>query len=300
MSDHTPHKSSLFTRWLIWMTPVVSIIFAGYLVFQEYGNRGPVIEITFENGSGLEAQKTPIVCRGIKIGIVESADLHSDLEHVTVRARLDQSAASLASEGSKFWIVRPKISLDGITGLDTLVSGAYITVAPGDGGEQRNFQGLEEQPSLSDQSIQYLLRTPTADSVHPGIPVTFRGFPVGEVISVDLSPQATDVIVRIAIEAEYQRLIREGVVFWNESGVNMKVGLLGAKISTGSLQSLLSGSISLALPPEAADADLVPVGSEFPLHPEAEKDWEKWIAPIKEGDNSSANTAPTSESTPPE
>jgi len=273
-------KTNRFTRWLIWLIPVASIAFSAYLVISEYGDRGPIIELTFEDGSGLEAQKTSIVCRGIQIGTVESATLHPDHEHVTVRARLDKSAASIASEGSKFWIVRPKISLDGITGLDTLVTGAYIAVAPGNGARQTVFTGEEEHPNLSDQSIQYLLRTPSAESVHPGIPVTFRGFMIGEVLSVDLSPNTTDVLVRIAIDSEYHRLIREGAVFWNESGVNMKIGILGAKVRTGSLQSLLSGSISMALPPEAADADLVPVGSEFVLHPKAEKEWDEWVAPL--------------------
>lgn len=271
-------NSYTLTQWLIWTVPALSILFAAYLFYSEFGNRGPLIEISFTDGSGLEAQKTPIVCRGVKIGFVESVELHPELDEVLVHARLDKSVEELAQENSSFWIVRPNISLEGVSGLDTLVSGAYIAVSPGEGSLARSFQGLKKPPIEAGKNAQYSLRAAAADSVHEGVPITFRGLVVGKVLSVELSAKASDVIIQIAIHPAYQGLIRQGVVFWNDSGVNMKVGLLGAQLKTGSLQSLLSGSISMAFPPEAAEAERVPQGSEFPLYPQAEKRWKEWLA----------------------
>ncbi|EDY80705.1 mce related protein [Verrucomicrobiia bacterium DG1235] len=263
---------------LVWSVPFIALLFAGYLIFHELQSRGPTITITFESGDGLVAGRTVLQYKGMAVGTVDTLALSPDLSHVEVQVALQKSAKSLARQGSKFWILRPEIGFEGVRGLDTLISGPTLQVTPGVGPFQKRFEGLPRAPlEGSELGYHYLLRVDQLGSLKPGSPVLYRQVKVGEVTKTKLAPDATSVLVKILINSPYDKLVRSDTVFWNASGIDMKVGLLGAKIQTDSLESILAGGIMFATPDEDDQlAGLAPANTEFPLHTELDEDWLEW------------------------
>ncbi len=278
MNQNPSNTNSSTNSLLVWIVPIIALLVGGYMVLKEVSGQGPQITIIFENGAGIEAGKTSLEHKGLKVGTVESVVLSSDLSRVEAIVSLQKSAKGLAREGSKFWILRPEIGIEGISGLGTLISGPTIQVSPGVGPFQKEFTA-ESRPPLegSDLGYHYTLRVDQLGSLKPGSPVLYRQFKVGEVVETQLAPDATAVLVKILINSPYDKLVRTDSVFWNASGIAMKVGLLGAKIQTDSLQSILSGGIMFATPYEDETlAELAPANTEFPLHPELDEDWLEW------------------------
>jgi paraquat-inducible protein B len=267
--------------YLVWIVPLIALLVGGYMILKEVTAQGPRITIVFEEGAGIEADKTHLQHKGLNVGIVESVALSSDLSSVVAVVSLQKSAKGLAREGSKFWILRPEIGIEGIRGLNTLISGPTIQVNPGVGPLQKEFVA-EDRPPLegSELGYHYYLRAPQLGSLKPGSPVLYRQYKVGEVVEAELAPDSTAVMVRILVNSPYDKLVRTNSVFWNASGIAMKVGLLGAKIHTDSLQSVLAGGVTFATPDEGELAALAPENEEFPLQPELDEDWLKWSPQI--------------------
>jgi len=262
---------------LTWIVPLLALLVGGYMIFKEIRTQGPQITVIFQDGAGLEAGKTSVQHKGLNVGLVESVALSKDLSQVEAVISLDKSAKGLAREGSKFWILRPKIGLEGVSGLGTILSGPTIQVSPGVGPFQKKFDGLDRAPlEGSHLGYHYKLRVDQLGSLKPGAPVLYRQYKVGEVVATKLAPDATAVLITILINSPYDKLVRTNTVFWNASGIDMKVGLLGAKIQTDSLQSVLTGGIMFATPEKPADAELAVENTEFPLHDEIDKDWLEW------------------------
>src|SRR5690242_15511918 len=110
---------------LIWLIPLVAAVIAGWLTWSTWANEGPAVRITFETAEGLEAGKTKIKYRDVDVGTVENIKISPDLKGVAVTARMVRDASPYLTTGTKFWIVRPRIGTAGVSGLGTLVSGAY-------------------------------------------------------------------------------------------------------------------------------------------------------------------------------
>jgi paraquat-inducible protein B len=111
---------------IMWAVPAVAALVAGYLVYDQVREFGPTITIRFKDGSGLKAGRTPIQYKGVWIGEVKVVKLSDDLHDVLVEARLLRAAASIAREGSVFWVVRLGTELQDISNLGTVITGAYI------------------------------------------------------------------------------------------------------------------------------------------------------------------------------
>jgi len=282
---------------IIWLVPVIALAVAAYLIYDTYSGRGPMIEITFEDGSGLIAGKTEIQYLGVKVGVIESVTLDEKLSKVVLRARLDKSAAGLATEGAAFWVVRPEIGFGGVRGLDTLISGPYIGVIPGDGNSPiRRFNGLPEQPATSpnEPGLTIVLQADKLGSLQIGDPVYYREFPVGQVDQVSLASDARSVHAHVHIKADYAALVRTNTRFWNASGIGMHFSLFGgAKINTESLASILSGGVAFATPPENQMGSKVSDGTVFKLFDNPEEGWDNWSPTIEIPD-----TATTLQSAP--
>lgn len=280
--DHEPQIVATRTAWLVWIVPLVALLVGGYLLYKEFAGRGPEVRVTFVDGSGIEAGKTPLIYRGVAVGKVEKVRLLNDQSRVEITARLEKSAQAMAREKTRFWVVRPRISTTGVSGLETLMRGIRIELQPGSGPPAFRFTGLEEAPSrggLGTGRIFYL-HSPNRGSVQEGVPILFRGVEVGEVISVNLSRDASEVIFEIVVDEPYFSLVRPGTVFWDAGGVDLKLGLLGARIRTGSLDSILSGAVAMAVSPESAEVPAAESGSSFELYPEPEDKWLEWSAKI--------------------
>jgi len=270
---------------LIWLVPAIAAAVALWLVFENVKKMGPSITIQFEDGTGIEANQTVVRYRGVQVGAVESVRLAEDTRHVEVRVRLDRSASRLAQPGSIFWIVRPEVGAGGVRGLETIVSGPFIQVEPGNGqsGKQNHFIGAAEAPviALPGDGTEFILQTSGISSLAPGSPVYYRGIEVGSVHYLELGENSSTVDVHISIEPKFVTLVRTNSVFWNAGGLNVNLhllGLAGIDVSAENLTSLVIGGIALATPdPPGAPAA---TGSVFPLHDKLESKWLEWAPSI--------------------
>jgi len=267
---------------LVWVVPVVAIAIAGWLIFQHLRSIGPEIAITFSDGAGLRVGQTPLKYRGVSIGEVSRVELSPDQKQVVVRARLVRSAASIAREGSTFWIVRPQVGWGNVTGLSTVLSGPEIQVLPGkaDGEAKREFKGQESAPvGLETSGMKLVLRAERPMSMRATSPVYYRGVEVGVVQNVDLAPNATSADVHILIFQRYAPLVREGSAFWNVSGLSLKGNILkGLEVDFESLRALVTGGVEFATPPNSARAK---PGTVFFLHEQPKKEWLGWAPQVK-------------------
>lgn len=147
-----PHDFARYVRQrvsIIWLVPLIAAIAAGWLAWRSFSERGPTITITFTNVEGLAAGKTKIKHNDVELGTIETLEPTADLSHVVATARMSKIVEEHLSEGTRFWIVRPRFSVEGISGLSTLISGAYVELDPGDGPATRRFTALEEPPVIT-------------------------------------------------------------------------------------------------------------------------------------------------------
>ena len=155
---------------IVWVIPIVAAVIAAFLAYRAYISEGPTITISFETAEGLEAGKTKLRFFDVEVGTVETVTIAEDLRHIEVTARMVPDAATFLRQNTTFWIVKPRIGVGGVSGLGTLLSGAYIGLAPGDGGEARTFVGLEDPPPISANvpGREYTLTAATLGLGEPG------------------------------------------------------------------------------------------------------------------------------------
>ncbi len=274
----TPKISRRPALPLIWVVPLVALVIAGWMVARQFRNHGPEITIDFANGSGLEPGKTELEYKGVSIGIVRDVTLKPDLTGVAVQLRLTKSGAAVAHEGSQFWIVHPEVSLSGISGLETLVTGVHLRVHPGSGALATHFKGLDQPPPIEERHAgrAFTLRTDKLGNVNPGSAVYYRGIKVGAAETTRLSADATVALIRIRIYTPYTNLVRTNTQFWNAGGFGFSLGLHGVEMQASSIQTLFTGGISFATPDRPEIAPPALEGTEFELHAKPEKEWLEW------------------------
>ncbi len=234
----------------VWLIPLIAVLAAGWLGWQSLSQRGPTITITFVSAEGLAAGKTKIKHNDVELGTIETIEPSSDFTRVIATARMSKVVEDHLTDGTRFWIVRPRFSADGISGLSTLISGAYVELDPGQGPPARRFTALEEPPVITaDQpGVTYTLHAAHLGSIAQGAPVYYRGVNVGEVLGYELSDADGSVTVRIFIRAPHDQLVHEGTRFWNASGIAVTAGSDGLKIQSESLWTLLAGGIDFDIP----------------------------------------------------
>lgn len=266
---------------LVWVVPAVALAVAVYLVWQHMRTVGPEIAIRFSDASGVRAGQTPIIYRGVQVGEVIHVALAPERSHALVRARLHKSSAPLASEGALFWIVRPQLSLNQVTGLSTVLSGPEIHVLPGKGTQvQAEFTGLEAVPAgIGMAGLRLVLRAERPGGVRVNTPVNYRGVEVGLVQRLDLAPNSASADIHVLIYSRYAPLVRGGSVFWNTSAVQATGSILkGIELELESLRTLFTGAIEFATPSEKAPR--APAGTVFFLHDKPKEEWLNWSPKI--------------------
>ena len=213
---------------------------------------GPTITIYFQNAEGLQEQNSIVAISRRKNRRSRNPETHQ-----RPAARRRQSAnwtpppRSIAREGSVFWIVRPELKLGSVSGLRTIVLGNYIAVQPGNGAPTNLFIGAEKEPIEPIQALDIQLLATKLDSLQPQSPVFYRGIQVGEVLDCRLSDDARDVLIHARIGEQYAPLVRMNSKFWNAGGIDFHLGLFsGAKLTAESAQTLISGGIAFATPPD--------------------------------------------------
>lgn len=253
---------------LVWLIPVVAALVAAWLGYATYSRQGPTITITFETAAGLEPGKTPIKYRDVSLGVVIDVSLSEDLTHVVVTAQMDKSAANQLHEDTQFWVENARVTASGVSGLGTLVSGAYIGVKPGSGKPAREFKGSEEPPvqQVTVPGTRYTLHSARRGSISASSPIYYRGIQVGEVLGSSLSADANEIQVFAFVRAPYDAMVRPETRFWNTGGVDVTMGADGLKVRTESVISLLVGGITFDTPSTAIDQPVSREGSDFPLY----------------------------------
>lgn len=251
----------------IWILPIVALLIGLWFVFKTYTQEDILIEIEFESGDGIVLEKTEVVYKGIPVGIVTNMVAKEDLTGVIVTAAIQRTASRFLNTDTDFWLVKPRISLSGVSGIDTLFSGNYIGMQPGlDGESTKHFVALEDAPAVSDRApgLYLTLHTDELGSVSEGSEVLFRKIPVGRVQSYNLNEVENGVEINIHILEQFQHLVKKGSRFWNASGISVKGNLSGIKVRTESLSSVMLGGIAF-INPEGADDTLAENGDEFEL-----------------------------------
>ena len=256
---------------LTWIVPLIAIAITLFLFVQWKLSQGPLLTITFEDASGITTE-SPVIYRGTVVGRVETIALGDNAQEVVVQARLDSSATLLAKEHSKWWIVHPTVSLQGVQGLDTIVGPRYITVMPGDGEEQFSFVGLAGAAPTN--SKLFTLVTTSADNISTGAPIFYRGIEVGEITSINLASDASTVRLECSILVRYAPLVRTNSKFWNVSGIHIDANLLGIDLHAGPITSWIKGGVSFATPTRIGD--IAPNGYAFTLERDVDEEWLEW------------------------
>ncbi len=274
MNDNHPHLTRVSNVSPIWIVPVLALLIAGWLALRAWQERGPEIQIIFDDAAGITVGKTQVKFRDVTVGEVIDTRLSSNFQKVSVFVEMDPQVTPLLSENTRFWVVAPRISLGGVSGLDTLLSGVYIEMDPGEpGARERRFEGLTEPPSLRSyqQGTQYTLLSEQLGSLDIGSPVYHRQVPVGEVTRYRLLPDAGRVEIRIFIESPYDQLIKTNTNFWNVSGFGVELGADGIVANVESFASLLSGGLAFSTPLDIdGDHALAEAGSQFHLFDDRE------------------------------
>lgn len=263
------------SRW-VWVIPALAAVFALALVVTYIVKRGPVVRIAMRHGYGIKAGDV-LRARGIVVGQVESVGLTGELEGVEVVVRLDPAAKEVARGGSRFWVMRPRVSLSGVAGLETIAGPRYLAVLPGEGERQGRFIALDEPPvveAMEPDALEVVLTADRRGSLQPGAPVMYRQVAVGTVLSVGLSGDAASVEARAYIRPAYANLIRGNSRFWNASGVGVEASIKGFRFDLESLQSLVEGGVAFATPNDPGSP--VNTGHRFDLAAKADDEWLEW------------------------
>ena len=278
MSDERPHPSQVDDlpeavvekprgMSIVWLIPVVAALIGGWLAYKAISESGPTITITFEDPSGLEAGKTKIKYKSVTVGEVEKIELKS-LQNVTVTAKMAKHAEKFITENTRFWVVRPRIGGGGVSGLETLVSGAYIGIDPRTGPPARAFTGLEKPPGVQvdEEGAQFQLQAKDLGSALPGTPILHHDIKVGRVVDYKFAEDGDGVLIDIFMEAPHHLLVQDTSRFWQKTGIDVSYGAEGFEIQVESLSALLAGGIAFDTPVTAGGAnEPSKPGTVFPL-----------------------------------
>jgi len=254
---------------LVWIIPIVAALIGAWVAYKTISETGPTITISFENAEGLEAGKTKVKYKDVEVGQVKSVDLAPDLKHVVVTVQMHPGAKEYLTEKTRFWVVKARISAGTVSGLGTLLGGAYIAMDPVSGGKfVHQFTGLEQVPVVTtDQPGQhYLLKADRRGSLDVGAPIYFRQIRVGEVVSYQLAEDNESIDFKIFINAPHHLKVTENTRFWNASGIDVSLSASGINVDMESAVSLLTGGLAFGLPPETPPGDAVPENTVFKLH----------------------------------
>jgi paraquat-inducible protein B len=266
------HRQTRFQ--LIWLIPIVALLVAGYLVWDTIHARGPTVTLSFRTADGLQAGQTKVRHKAVELGSVTAITLSDDLSHVIVTVQMRREAIPELTERARFWVVRPRLSGGNVSGLDTLLSGAFIELDPGSpedmvkGEPRRSFNGLDDPPAVrSDEpGTTYQLQAPRIGGITSGSPVLYRDVVVGEVLRWESGPQGQGFFITIFVRRPFDGFVHQGTQFWNSSGVSLDLGADGATLRLGSLQALLSGAVAFDNDGEARATPTSPPGATFRMY----------------------------------
>jgi paraquat-inducible protein B len=261
-------RSKRFRISIVWIIPILAAAVALGIAIQRVRNEGPTISIVFKSAAGIEAGKTFIKYKDVTIGQVTTVQLSDDYARVQVTAKIAKDAAGLIVEDAKFWVVEPHVSLSGISGLNTLLSGQYIGFQAGASLKQgRSFTALATPPMITDQPGRlFSLKASTLGSVGIGAPIYFRSVSVGEVAGYRLADDGSSIEISVFINAPYDKYVTSETRFWNASGIQVSAGANGVNVRTESIISVLVGGLAFDAPEFRPPGAPAAANSQFTLY----------------------------------
>jgi len=259
MTDLPVAKTRPASNWsAIWVLPLIALIIGGWLGWRAYNETGILIQVRFESGEGIQANKTEVVYKGMSVGKVKSLKLDDEgnSKGVIATVEMNKDVEQYLKTSTRFWLVKPSVTLAGITGLETLVSGNYVAISPGEGEPLRKFKALKEEPPLSDAQpgLHLTIKADRLGSLNRGSPVFYKQIKVGQIKSYVLSEDQSTVELKVFIEPTYAKLVRKHTRFWNASGISIDANLSGVKVRSESLASIVAGGIAFATPENRKDS----------------------------------------------
>jgi len=254
----------------VWLIPVAAALIGCWLVYQNFLSRGPEITLRLATAEGLEAGHTPVKVNSVEVGHVEAIRLTDDYSGAIAEIRMNPGTTELLAADSRFWVVKPRIGRQGISGLNTILSGAYIQLLPGEKADTAlHFKALRHPPITSTgvPGVSLILTGSSASSLNAGDPVVYQGQTVGKVETVEFSAEHRRMRYRVFIKAPYSQIITATTQFWMRSGIDLHIGADGVNVRTGSLQTIVAGGITFSQPEGVAPGEPIDDGSHFTLYP---------------------------------
>ncbi|PHM61278.1 intermembrane transport protein PqiB [Xenorhabdus ishibashii] len=235
----------------VWIVPIITVLIGAWILFYHFSHQGPEVTLITSNAEGIEAGKTKIKSRSVDVGVVESVSLSENLGQVIIKARLNDGMNRLLRTDTAFWVVKPQIGREGVSGLSTLLSGVFIELQPGTQGEEESRFSLLDTPPLASpdaKGIRLILTSEKAGRLTPGDPVLFRGYRVGSVEAGTFDPTSRVIRYQIFVKSPYDALLTTNVRFWKDSGVTFDMSSQGIRVDVASLSTLFGGGVSFDVP----------------------------------------------------
>lgn len=252
----------------IWIVPLVALLIGAWMIYDNLSKLGPSITLIMDNAEGIEAGKTLIKTRNVEVGRVEQVRLSDDLEHAEITARMSPQAEDMLNEDTRFWVVKPRIGREGVSGLGTVLSGAYIQLLPGSSEVSKEIFDVLEQPPVAPPDAEGLrinLISQVGNSISTGDPVTYQGYTVGRVEDSHFDPEKREMRHRLYIQSPYEVLVTSTTRFWTASGVDVRLDSEGFKVNVASLESLIGGGITFGVPENASMGRQAKEGANYVL-----------------------------------
>ncbi|MGM8931078.1 intermembrane transport protein PqiB [Salinicola sp. V024] len=253
----------------IWIVPLLAALIGAWMVWDNFSSRGPLISLNMDNAEGIEAGKTLIKTRNVQVGHVEAVRLSDDLSHTVVTARMSNDASRMLNADTRFWVVKPRIGREGISGLNTVLSGAYIQLAPGKSDEAQDSFDVLEQPPVAPPDAPGLrinLVSQVGNSLSAGDPITYQGYTVGRVESTDFDPEKREMRHRIFIQSPYDSLVTDTTRFWSSSGIDVQLDSEGVNVNLDSFETLISGGVTFGVPEDVNRGDAAKQDATYTLY----------------------------------
>lgn len=253
----------------VWLVPILALIVAGWMVYDNWAKMGEEIVLVAESAEGIEAGKTKVKVHNVEVGEVQDVRLSDDFKQALITVRMKQGTHDMLHSDAKFWVVKPRVGVKGVSGLGTVLSGAYIEMEPGRKGERITRFKVMPQPPLStseDKGIRLRLKSKDMAKMDIGTPVHFRGYEVGHIEKADFDVKTGAIKYRIFIQAPYDSLVNDAVQFWLTPGFSVKGSARGIEVRVDSLETLFWGGISFGLTKGRKPGKPVSDLSEFRLY----------------------------------
>jgi paraquat-inducible protein B len=237
---------------LIWLIPIATVLIAIYLAVDTIASRGPTVTLTFQTAEGLTAGKSVVKEKDVEMGTVRSITVSDDNKHVVLTLDMKPEAKRLINDGTQFWVVKARFFAGAVSGLETLLSGAYVEMRAdqvGDSGK-RDFTGLEEPPLLESNvpGRTLLVHADRLGSISLGSPVFFRDIAVGQVLGYDIGDMAREITMHVFVRDPFDKYVHDNSRFWNASGISASLTGNGLQLQVQSLRAVLLGGIAFDTP----------------------------------------------------